>query len=357
MSHSFHTEVPKAEVPEQQPEVKVPDKPSESDEARKERADKIFNEVFEQAMQIGGIPQVEEPTEAPDGRINAEEIPERIEKPDIGSPPIVREAQEGQADSIFNEVFGQIMQTGEIPQPGKHMELHEGKIYVYDDNGKPYLVDGKLEPNTTYELNGTKYETDENRRIVKCEAHPERTPENSRDIDAQAEAGGKDRREGDQGGHIQSRDLGGDAGKGNLVAMDSRINQSDYKKMENDIKKSIDAGNDITTETELSYTGDSERPDKITTTVYENGEKKAVYSFDNNLDGSLVDKVKETSTKEDVKTVESVKNEVGGEISSIKEEFDKDGNLTKTTVNITYVDENGNNRRTTVVIEHGNGGD
>ena len=261
------------------------------------------------------------------------------------------------ADQIFNHIFEQITQKDYTSHLGRHLEIHEGKFCWYDDNGKLFMVDGKLEPNNTYELNGAKYQTDENGRIIKCEAHPEKTPENSRDIEAQTEAGGKDRRDGDQGGHVLSRDLGGDAGKGNLVAMDSKINQSDYKRMENAVKKSLDEGNDVTTETEISYSGDSGRPDKITTTVYENGEKKSTYTFDNNLDGSLMDKVKETCDKSDVEMVDSVKNEVGGEISSIREDFDKDGNLDKTTVTITYVDENGSNRRTTVVIDHGRGGD
>ena len=35
----------------------------------------------------------------------------------------------------------------------------------------------------------------------------------------------KDRRPSDQGGHIVGRDLNGDGGAGNLVAMDYRINQ------------------------------------------------------------------------------------------------------------------------------------
>ena len=136
-----------------------------------------------------------------------------------------------------------------------------------DDNGVIYLKDGELTPNTTYELNGNIYTTDEQGRIVRCEAKPERTPENPRDINAQRQVGGEDRHPSDQGGHIVGRDLNGDGGAGNLVAMDSRINQSDYKRMENDIKDALDESKDVTITTDISYSGDSKRPDRITVTV------------------------------------------------------------------------------------------
>lgn len=42
-----------------------------------------------------------------------------------------------------------------------------------DDNGKPYIKDGELIPNNTYEINGVKYETDDKGRIVSAEAKVE----------------------------------------------------------------------------------------------------------------------------------------------------------------------------------------
>lgn len=215
-----------------------------------------------------------------------------------------------------------------------------------DDNGTVYLKDGELEPDTTYELNDNTYTTDEQGRIIRCEAHPERTPENPRDVNAQLQAGGEDRRPSDQGGHIVGRDLSGDGGAGNLVAMDSRINQSDYKRMENDIKEALDESKDVTVTTDISYSGDSKRPDSITVTVTADGDK-TVYKFDNNLDGGLKDEVPENG--KDV--VQEELDDKNGEISSIKEEYDENGKLTETTVNITYTDENGTNHRTKVYID------
>lgn len=216
-------------------------------------------------------------------------------------------------------------------------------IYKTDDNGNIYSIDGKLQPNTTYELNGNVYTTDEKGRIIRCEAKPVRSPENPRDNEAQRQAGGEDRRPNDQGGHIVGRDMNGDSGIGNLVAMDSKINQSDYKRMENDIKADLEEGNEITTKTEMAYSGDSERPDKITVVVTVD-EKDTVYKFDNNMDGSLIDEVPEKGKE----TVQNRLDETGGVISSIKE----DGNHAETTVYITYKDVDGNNYRTSVIIEN-----
>lgn len=219
--------------------------------------------------------------------------------------------------------------------------------YKTDDNGNIYCIDGKLQPNITYELNGNIYTTDERGRIIYCEAKPVRSPENSRDVDAQQQAGGENRRPNDQGGHIVGRDMNGDGGIGNLIAMDSRINQSDYKRMENDIKSALDEGKDVTTKTEMTYNDDSERPDKITVTVTVDG-KDTIYKFDNNLDGSLRNEVPENGKE----IVQDRLDKTGGEISSIKEEYDENGNLVETTVYITYQDENGINYRTSVIIEN-----
>ena len=233
---------------------------------------------------------------------------------------------------------------------GTVVTLPDAKAYENvtktDDNGTVYLKDGELEPNTTYELNGNTYTTDEQGRIIRCEATPERSPENPRDVNAQLQAGGEDRRPSDQGGHIVGRDLNGDGGAGNLVAMDYKINQSDYKRMENDIKAALDEGKDVTVTTDISYSGDSKRPDTITVTVTAD-EVKTVYKFDNNLDGGLKDEVPENGKD----AVQEELNDTNGEISSIKEEYNENGELTETTVNITYTDENGTNHRTKVYID------
>lgn len=215
-----------------------------------------------------------------------------------------------------------------------------------DDDGNVYLINGKLQPNTTYKLNGNIYRTDEKGRIIECDGKPYPSPENLRDNDAQTQAGGNDRKPGDQGGHIIGRDLNGDGGAGNLVAMDSRINQSDFKRMENDIKGALSEGKEVSTKTELVYRGDSERPDIITVKVQVDG-KETVYKFDNNLDGALNKEVPENGRN----LVKAKIDDTNGQISSIKEKYDENGNLTQTTVWITYT-KGEENYRTKVIIEN-----
>lgn len=229
-----------------------------------------------------------------------------------------------------------------IPRP----EPPVSHLEKTDDNGAIYLKDGSLEANSQYELNGNAYTTDDQGRIVTCEAKPQHSPENPRDVAAQLAAGGEDRRLGDQGGHIVARDLNGDGGAGNLVAMDSRINQSDYKRMEGDVKSALNSNQDVTTKTEMTYSGDSKRPDTIQTTVTADG-VDTVYKFDNNMDGSLMKDVPENG-----KDIVSQKIEdTNGEISSIKFIFNENGELIRANVNITYKGEDGTNYRTQTVID------
>ena len=229
------------------------------------------------------------------------------------------------------------------------------KTYMYmndithktDDNGNVYCTDGKLKPNNTYILNGNKYTTDNNGRIISVESKPIINPENTRNNNEQTQVGGKDRRPNDQGGHIIGRDMNGDGGIGNLLPMDGIINQSDYKRMENEVKKKLENGENVTTNTKVIYNGDSSRPDNIITTIEVDGKKDTVWKFDNNIDGALMKEVPENGKN----IVQDKVNETGGEISSIKEKYDEKGNLVETTVYITYKDENGNNRKASVIIE------
>lgn len=252
-------------------------------------------------------------------------------------------------------------QTSDLQNP--YSELREcnssyiddsGNFCKADDNGKTYEVNGECLPNSTYELNDSQYTTDEKGRIVQCNAEPQMTPENPRDFEAQIASGGADRKPGDQGGHIVGRDMGGDGGTGNLVPMDSRINQSDYKRMENDMKKALSEGSAVSMETNITYSGDSKRPDKIVSTVKMDG-KETAYTFDNNLDGSLMDDLEKNCSESDIKNVKEVLDDTNGQISSIKETHADDGNLEQTSVSMTYVGEDGKNYRTIIVINHSGG--
>src|SRR5699024_8568712 len=108
----------------------------------------------------------------------------------------------------------------------------------------------------------------------------------------------------------------------------------------------LDEGKDVAVTTDISYSDNSKRPDTITVTMTVDG-VKTVYKFDNNLDGSLKNEIPENGKE----AVQEELNYTNGEISSIKEEYDENGELIETTVNITYTDENGINHRTKVHID------
>lgn len=278
--------------------------------------------------------------------LEADEAKTETEKKEVSE---TSELPDNKADTTdFDESIlddnGDEVNEGEFLPPNKTFRLN-GIEYTTDDKGNIYSIDRKLQPNITYELNGNTYTTDEKGRIIGCVAKPVRSPENPRDNEAQRQAGGEDRRLSDQGGHIVGRDMNGDGGIGNLIAMDSRINQSDYKCMENNIKASLDEGKNVTTKTEMTYSDDSERPDIITVTVTVDG-KDTVYIFDNNLDGVLDAEVIEKSPV----AKQIIKDYPEAHVSSIRKEYDEDGKLVRTTVRITYTDENGNIRRNQIYI-------
>lgn len=250
---------------------------------------------------------------------------------------------------------GTVVRLPDGPRTKPGLEANEIAVNKTDDHGEIYCTNGKLGPNCTYELNGNTYKTNENGRLIVVIATPKLSPENERNNAAQREVGGKDRQEGDQGGHIVGRDLGGDGGEGNLVAMNPRINQSDYKRMENDVKRDLNEGKNVTTYTEIAYSGNSERPSIIKVTKTVDG-KDTVYIFDNNIDGALRKRIGEVYGKDAADNVKSVLKETNGEVSSIKEEHEENRSLSKVTVNITYTDTDGNTRRRTVVIDKPKGG-
>ncbi len=254
----------------------------------------------------------------------------------IGNFKDIAEASKNRfAESALGKQLDKISELDieeDIDKPFDKFELAEISK-IYDDNGKLYIIDDELQSNTTYELNESIYTTDQYSRIVLCESTPQHIPENPRDNEAQREVGGNDRRLNDQGGHIVGRDLNGDGGRGNLIAMDSNINQSDYKRMENNIKNDLDEGKKVSTKTEISYTGESRRPDKIKVTVLSDG-KETVYEFDNNIDGKFDNEV----TEQSLSAKDFINTHPDAHVSSIKRDYDENGEPEKITAYITYTD-------------------
>lgn len=226
----------------------------------------------------------------------------------------------------------------------------EGNVYEKDDNGTIFKVNGELKPDTEYCIDGVVYKTDAQGRIISCDGNARQTPEGERDLKAQKEVGGKDRREGDQGGHILSRILGGAKGIENLLPIRGTINSGPYKAMENEINQALDKGKDVSIHADIKYDGDSKRP-SIITVVYTIDGKETVAEYDNN-EGSteLLDSVEDKVDQEqydDLKQEIADANADGGNISVIvvKTEYDVSGDVTKVTVTIRDENSGGPNEK------------
>ena len=208
-----------------------------------------------------------------------------------------------------------------------------------DDNGNVYKRDGRLLPDCRYTINGTTYTTDGKGRIISCDASPESNPKGSRDLKEQREAGGEDRQEDDDGGHILARVLGGSEGIENLIPMRRTLNRGDYKKMENEINKALGEGKEVTMHVEVEYDDDSGRPSRIRVEYTIDGKKTEVV-FDNKENSTkLMDSLDQ---KLDNRDCESLREEIadaradGREITitSVKTEYDENGNPTRVTVRL-----------------------
>lgn len=121
--------------------------------------------------------------------------------------------------------------------------------------------------------------------------------------------------------------------------MRGTINQGDYKKMELEIKRALEEGKQVSIHIDLEYDGTSSRPTKITATYYIDGKRTDIV-FDNEenstelldtLDGKISDDDFAQLTEE----IEDMKNDgCPASITSVKTEYDEDGNATKVIVGV-----------------------
>ena len=82
----------------------------------------------------------------------------------------------------------------------------------------------------------------------------------NRDVAAQREAGGEDRRATDDGGHLIGNRFDGSGGTENLDAQDSNINRGSYKQLENREAAQLQSGDQVFTNKDTFKSNDSERP-------------------------------------------------------------------------------------------------
>lgn len=217
----------------------------------------------------------------------------------------------------------------------------DGRNYKTDDNGNIFKTDGELNPNSKYEINGISYETDSEGRISNWDGEPGYNPEAERDGEAQTDAGGDDRKPGDDGGHLVARVLNGSSGNENIVAMRDTINRGDYKKAENEIAnaKKLPAEKEVHDSGKILYDGDSKRPSKIERTYTIDGVTKELTV--DNVEGSkdLLDSIENDISESDFQNIEdriADMEEDGAEVSvtSVLKEYDENSEVASITVGI-----------------------
>lgn len=195
-----------------------------------------------------------------------------------------------------NQGFKEIQpQEGMIPQEANkfwdnelsELNVHEitGGPYL-DDNGKEYRRGDDLIPNNEFEINGYKYKTDSEGRVISAEGKLRRSQEHKRNMEKMDVVSKGDKMKGDEIGHLIAKMFGGSDKLENLVPMSKELNRSDYKKMENELKSAVDDGKDVRLKVEPIYDGDSHRPTEIRATYTIDGDT-TVRVFRNEGGGSI----------------------------------------------------------------------
>jgi hypothetical protein len=136
-------------------------------------------------------------------------------------------------------------------------------------------VNGKksLKSNVKYTTTeGYKYVTDDNGRISSVEANLE-LGKADRNKYAQKTVGGEDRLPKDDGGHLIASIFKGSGELDNLVPMNSTLNRSEYKILENTWKNALKEGKEVAIKVKPIYEKDSMRPAQFRVDYSINGEK------------------------------------------------------------------------------------
>ncbi|MCR5593361.1 MAG: DNA/RNA non-specific endonuclease [Saccharofermentans sp.] len=194
-----------------------------------------------------------------------------VTDPDIDNNPIdiQHKSDEVHGDEPV-ETIGQVKNSTE---ESSRLDTTSPKKY-YDDNGNLYREGDNLIPNNEYEINGYKYKTDNDGRIISAEGklqikdHPGR-----KEMDPRSTVNKGDMEDSDQRGHLIADQFNGSGGIENVVAMDGKLNQGDYAKLENKLADAVKSGADVKYKVEPVYKDNSTRPSEFKVSYSINGEK------------------------------------------------------------------------------------
>lgn len=184
-------------------------------------------------------------------------------------------------DTMFLKEISKTAEQGELQDISKNKddypkeEVVDGSIYYYDDNGKLYRVGNELHANTTYEMNGYKYKTDDQGRIISAEGTLHLKDREGRlpIKDSIENIGRGDQQEGDDRGHLIGDQFDGSNGLENMIPQDANINRNDFKNFENELAKEVKDGKEVKVKIEPVYDGDSRRPSAIVVSYSIDGEE------------------------------------------------------------------------------------
>jgi len=197
--------------------------------------------------------------------------------------PLGKQLSDVEVFDIGDEVDLPIEETGEaensIPMEIEDSKLDtncdiNGKPYL-DDNGKLYRIGNELAPNSAYEINGYKYSTDDQGRIMSAEGtlHMKNHDGRLTIKDSIENIGKGDQKEGDHRGHLIGDQFDGSNGLENMIPQDANINRNDFRNFENELAKEVKDGKKVNAKVEPIYDADSRRPDAIVVTYSVNGDE------------------------------------------------------------------------------------
>lgn len=169
---------------------------------------------------------------------------------------------------VYNQLKGKCF--GKINVEGRTVEVS------IEQMNNPFLMLKPL-PDYLYKVGPVICRTDEAGRVIqttfhigkgalKAESH--RYGKFIREICQDKEA-----LEGDHGGHLMADQFGGSSNVLNIVPMSAKVNLSDFKKIEDQIRSSLENGIESDMNIELKYAAGSERPSWIIVKVKQNGKE------------------------------------------------------------------------------------
>lgn len=174
------------------------------------------------------------------------------------------------------------------PAPAKSGEFTKKKIdghtYYYDANNEIYRVDNMLVENSSYELNGYKFKTDEVGRVASVEGKLHFRKDTRKNIRDTKEKIGKGYEQPfDERGHLIADWFEGPNGLENIIMQNAHLNHSEYKKFENQLADFLDKEYDVRVRILPVYEESSFRPTKIVYDCWIDGERFSK-AFDNPIE-------------------------------------------------------------------------